>query len=114
MMWRAPTRWALTVLFVVLGASALFGTAAASPSAGSPAEAAPIVTKLSLPTNDLVYDERSRRLYAPIPSRAGELGNRIAAIDPASGAILASVFVGSEPDKLALSRDGDYLYVGLD
>src|SRR6185295_7629173 len=35
-------------------------------------------------------------------------------IDPATGALGASVFVGSEPNKLALSADGQALYVGLD
>ena len=34
-------------------------------------------------------------------------------IDPLSGTITASVFVGSEPGNIALSDDGRYLYVGL-
>ncbi|HKP16869.1 MAG TPA: hypothetical protein VJT84_00225 [Gaiellaceae bacterium] len=83
-------------------------------SAAKTASATPVVTRLGLPTNDLAFDPISNRLYASIPSRAGVLGNRIAALDPASGAVLGTAFVGSEPGKLAVSSDGQYLYVALD
>lgn len=35
-------------------------------------------------------------------------------IDPATGAIGAPIPVGSRPNKLAISSDGQFLYVGLD
>ena len=35
-------------------------------------------------------------------------------IDPVSGAIASSVPVGSEPNQLAISENGQYIYVGLD
>jgi hypothetical protein len=70
-------------------------------------------TRVSLPTNDLVFDPLSQKIYASVPGRAGALGNRVVVIDPATGAIGASVFVGSEPGKLALSADGQFLYVAL-
>jgi sugar lactone lactonase YvrE len=73
----------------------------------------PAVSQVALPANDLVYDRFSQRIYASVPSRAGSLGNRVVAIDPATGAVVASVFVGSEPAKLALSADSRYLYVAL-
>jgi trimeric autotransporter adhesin len=72
------------------------------------------VRRLILPTNDLVFNPADGRIYASIPSRAGVLGNRIAAIDPQTGAITSSIPVGSEPRKLALADDGRTLYVGLD
>ena len=41
------------------------------------------------------------------------MGNNIVAIDPNSGAIVKTIFVGSEPTRIALSSDGTQLYVGL-
>src|SRR6266849_1799221 len=78
------------------------------------AAGADTVHPVSLATNDLVYDPGTRRIYASVPSSAGANGNSITAIDPVTGAIGPSVFIGSEPGKLALSDDGRYLYVALD
>jgi hypothetical protein len=76
--------------------------------------AAADVKTLDLPSNDLVYSFATDRIYASVPSTAGrDLGNRIAAIDPATGAIAHSVLVGSEPGPLALAEGGEALYVGL-
>jgi sugar lactone lactonase YvrE len=75
---------------------------------------AQLVRTISLSANDLVYDPVSARLYASVPSTAGPSGNSIAVINPVTGAVDAYVAVGSEPNKLALSDDGQYLYVGLD
>ncbi len=73
------------------------------------------VRQLDLRTNDLVYDPVSQRIYASVPSSAGSpLANSVVPIDPATGLVGAPLFVGSEPGKLALSDDGQYLYVALD
>jgi DNA-binding beta-propeller fold protein YncE len=57
----------------------------------------------------------SDRIYASVPSRGGALrGNTITQIDPHTGALGTSVFVVSEPTKLALTDDGSRLYVGSD
>lgn len=69
---------------------------------------------IDLPTNDLIYDPGSGFIYASIPGAAGALGNTVTKINPATGAVGPSVFVGSEPAALALSDDGSFLYVGLD
>jgi len=71
------------------------------------------VRSLELEARALVFDAASGRLYASVPSRAGALGNSIVAIDPASGRIVDAAWVGSEPSALAVSADGQYLYVGL-
>ncbi len=71
------------------------------------------VKLIDLPANDLVYDPYSGLLYASVPSEAGDLGNTVTAIDPERGEIVSSVFVGSEPATLALSDNGQFLYVGL-
>jgi hypothetical protein len=70
---------------------------------------------IALPTNDLVYDSGRQRIYASVPSSAGaKHGNTVTVINPATGEIGPSVFVGSEPVRLALSDDGQFLYVSLD
>lgn len=83
---------------------------------GSPTQgiAAPFVRLINLPVNDVAYDKLSKKLFVSVPSRAGAGGNAVTEIDPVTGAIGTSVFVGSEPNKLAISDDGQALYVGLD
>ncbi len=69
-------------------------------------------TRLALPANDLVYDASRDFLYASVPSTQGSLGNRVAVID-SWGDIVWSIPVGSEPTKLVLSDDSQFLYVAL-
>jgi hypothetical protein len=69
---------------------------------------------VDLPANEMLYDSTRDRIVASVPSSAGLSGNSIALIDPNTGNIENSVFVGSEPNKLALSDDASTLYVGLD
>jgi uncharacterized repeat protein (TIGR01451 family) len=111
-----------TVVSVTSGgvANALrVGTATITASSGGTESNAVTITvedarMIALPSNDLVYDPYSQRLYASVSSRAGDIGNTVTAIDPATGTIEWSLFVGSEPGRLALSDDGHWLYVALD
>lgn len=65
--------------------------------------------------NDLIYNPHDGLLYASVPGSYGTLyGNSIVPIDPTSGALGTPVFIGSEPNRMAISDDGQYLYVGLD
>src|SRR5687767_2732712 len=80
----------------------------------SAAARAATITPVALPTKDIVYDALAQRLYASVPGTASSRANTVTVIDPFTGNILASVFVGSEPGRLALSDDGQYLYVALD
>jgi hypothetical protein len=81
----------------------------------APTFAADDVRILPLPTNEIVYDSHSGLIYATVPSNAGGgVADTVTAIDPLSGSIVYSLFVGGGPNKMALSRDGKYLYVGLD
>ncbi|MHB8534898.1 MAG: Ig-like domain-containing protein [Sulfuricaulis sp.] len=70
--------------------------------------------QIVLPAKDLIYDPLRKQIYASVPGSAGTLGNTITVIDPETGTIGPSVFVGSEPGKLAISDDDQYLYVALD
>lgn len=69
---------------------------------------------LSLASNDLIYDPVGKMIYASIPSSAGGRGNTLTPINPAAGTLGTSIFVGSEPDTLAISDDSQFIYVGLD
>jgi YVTN family beta-propeller protein len=71
--------------------------------------------RLNLRTNDIAFDAKSARLFASVPSAdtTGH-GNSIVAIDPSTATITATVFVGSEPNRIAISDDGHFLYVGID
>jgi hypothetical protein len=68
---------------------------------------------IDLPANDLEFDPVSGLVYASIPA-FGPLGNRIVALDPATRSVVRSAFVGSSPNRIAISDDGSALYVGLD
>jgi len=68
------------------------------------------IRKLLLQTKDLVYDSVRSRVYASIPGNPGQ----IITIDPVTGTTGPSIDVGNEPNKLAISQDAQFLYVGLD
>src|ERR1043165_2629437 len=72
------------------------------------------IRQISLTTNDLVYSSSTGRIYASVPSSAGTGGNSLQAINPTTGLVTSSTFVGSEPNRLAISDDGHSLYVALD
>jgi hypothetical protein len=64
--------------------------------------------------NEFVYNASDGFLYASVPSSAPSYGNNVIRVNVVTGAIVASVAVGSEPRDLALADDGRTLYVGLD
>jgi hypothetical protein len=73
------------------------------------------ITPIALPANDILYDSTTQRIYASVASSAGlGVGNTISSINPVSGMVESSVFIGSEPGPLAFSADGTSIYVGLD
>ena len=72
------------------------------------------IRRIPLVTNDLVYSNTTGRIYATFPSSVGSNGNSIATVDPITGVVSNTTFVGSEPTKLALADDGHNLYVWLD
>jgi hypothetical protein len=64
--------------------------------------------------NDIVSDPVNNALYISVPGSAPTDGNSISVISLASASITSSPFAGSNPDKLAISDDSSFLYVGLD
>ncbi len=70
--------------------------------------------EVPLVANDIVFDPATQTAFASVPSSAGAGGNSITPFDPSSGAVGQPVPVGAEPNRLAISGDGQYVYVGLD
>ena len=70
--------------------------------------------KLDFKANDIVYSARQNSLYASAPSANKMFGNCVCRIDPTTGAVTKSVYVGTEPSCLAVSDDGQFLYIGLE
>lgn len=78
----------------------------------------PLATDLTLlplipGARTLVSDPRRERFYTVVESTAPEHPNELVTVDAATGAQLASVAIGAEPDVLAISDDGSTLWVGL-
>jgi len=63
--------------------------------------------------NDLVWDPVHQFIYLSVPPTVPG-GSGIAVLDPATGKIVSFTPLGNNPDVLAISDDGQYLYVGLD
>jgi hypothetical protein len=74
------------------------------------------IRKIDLKANDIVYSSQQNSLYATVSAASANktYGNSVCRIDPTTGTILKSVYVGTEPTCLAVSGDGNYLYVGLE
>jgi uncharacterized repeat protein (TIGR01451 family) len=69
---------------------------------------------VSLDVNRMNFDPYTRKLYATLPSTATQVtGNSLVAIDPVTGSIGTPLNVGSEPNPLSESSDGNRLYIGL-
>jgi hypothetical protein len=91
------------------------GASAAATLQVRPVPAATLTStrQMALPARDLVWSAATGRLYASVPGTEPTYGNSVVAIDPATGAVTGSAFVGSEPGAMAVSDDGQVLYVGL-
>jgi hypothetical protein len=60
-----------------------------------------------------VFNPHNKLLYVAIPSTAATNANTILPIDPATGTFGTPIPVLNNPTRLALSDDGQYLYVGF-
>ena len=63
--------------------------------------------------NALVADPVSGLLFASVGTTASSNPNTIAVIDPVATSVKQYIPVGNDPHQLALSDDGQYLYVAL-
>ena len=70
---------------------------------------------IPIANNSMVYNPVNQLFYLSIPSSAGApYANSVVSLDPVTGALGTPIFVGSEPNRLALTSDGNSLWVGLD
>jgi hypothetical protein len=82
---------------------------------GGTTSALPFTGFAGIPTNAMTYNPSNGLFYVSVPSAAGPpYGNCVVSVDPATGALGTPIFVGSEPDKLAIAGDGQTMWVGLD
>lgn len=104
-----------TAQITVVNPSPGGGTSAALPFVvrNVPAATPTSSTRTQLGGNDLAWDAPTNRLYISIRSTAALDANSVVALDPFTGTITGRVFVGSNPSRIERTRDGQYLYVGL-
>jgi VCBS repeat-containing protein len=72
------------------------------------------VRSLQLNARDLVYDEVGGLFWASVPNNDIPSAGAVVSIDPQTGQVSAPIVVGDRPSALAVSADGQYLYIGLD
>jgi len=73
----------------------------------------PAIQEFNLTMADLVYNPFAQRLYAAIPVTASTFSNSLLVIDPALGRIETSYYLGDDPSHLAVSSDGQFVYIGF-
>jgi hypothetical protein len=65
--------------------------------------------------NSMACNPANGLFYLSVPSWAGApYGNSVVSVDPLTGALGTPIPVGAEPDQLAITTDGRYLWVALD
>jgi len=64
--------------------------------------------------NDMIVNPVDGLIYTSVPGAVTDgTGNTITSIDPATGNVIASGFVGSEPGRIAMSDNGQVLWTTL-
>jgi hypothetical protein len=102
------------VAITVSNTGAAFPTSNSMPFAVNPAPAAGNqIAVYSAGGNDLVWDATAAKIYVSMPGIQGDLADRIAIVDPLAGTVTTSGFLGSDPARLSLSSNGQYLYMAL-
>jgi uncharacterized repeat protein (TIGR01451 family) len=74
---------------------------------------APALQPFSLSVNQLIYNPVLQRIYATVPANAPTFSNSVVVIDPVIGRLESSYYLGDDPNKMAVSDNGQFLYVGF-
>ncbi|HEX8317378.1 IPT/TIG domain-containing protein [Longimicrobium sp.] len=69
---------------------------------------------VTVTARDLVYNPGTDRLYLSVRGGPASGANTVSEFNPATGALVRSAFVGSDPGRIVRSDDGQFLYVGVD
>jgi Beta-propeller repeat len=117
-----PTRFQdFSILYVTLDSS-LFNTlgeiqlTVLNPAPGggqSNSSSITVYQTLQVPAAAMIYEPVSKQLFAALSATAPTNPNTIEPIDPSTGKVGVPIPVGHDPEVLAVSDDGQYLYVGL-
>lgn len=67
----------------------------------------------NISANDLVYSSKDDLLYALVSGMDIKYGNCLIALNPNTGEVLKSVFIGSDPKRIKLTSDKKYAYVSF-
>ena len=70
--------------------------------------------RLALDANDLTYLSSTGKIYASIDSSVIGHGNRLAVINPDTGQIESTHFIGSDPGRIKETSDSSFIYAALD
>jgi trimeric autotransporter adhesin len=82
---------------------------------GGTSAAASFTAYTPIINNSMIYNPVNGLFYLSVPSYApAPYANSIVSVDPVTGALGTPIPVGSEPNRLAISSDGQYLWVALD
>ncbi len=71
------------------------------------------ITEFALPANDLAWDAVHGTVCASVPNANWLLGNSIVTFNPLTGAYPSLIATATEPNKLAIADNGQYLYSSL-
>ncbi|HEU5068908.1 MAG TPA: Calx-beta domain-containing protein [Verrucomicrobiae bacterium] len=72
------------------------------------------VTEIRQVTSDIAWNAAAHQLFASIPNAQRDLGNSLVSFDPLAGVYYAPIPTDTEPDKLTVAANGQYVYAGLD
>ena len=71
------------------------------------------VEEINIAGSGIAYNPANGGLYVSVPSSSATNGNTITVVDPVTASIQSTSFIGSEPSKVKLARDGSKLFVYL-
>lgn len=72
------------------------------------------VTLLDQRAHGIWYDTSRARLWLTIPESDPFYGNSLGSVDPLSGTLDRSIYLGDVPRPLGLTENGQHMFVGLD
>ncbi|EDY16344.1 conserved repeat domain protein [Chthoniobacter flavus Ellin428] len=72
----------------------------------------PVISTLTLASNDLIYDPGTQKIYVSVASSDNTgRANTVTPLDPATQTLGTPISIGTNPSKLAVSDDNQFLYV---
>jgi len=78
------------------------------------AGAQPAFTLVNAQARNCVFDAKRNKLYATVSSLDAVYGNSLVQVNPLTAMVERSLVIGSNPTKLTLTRDTNFLYLAFD